>query len=97
MYLSIISQEAKTKLHCKSWTMSTFHMLCADEIFTEMMHFYISDPVADPGFSDGDGGQEPIPGERGGKNLLFGKIIAENCMKIKENESRVRGYPWIRQ
>ena len=33
--------------------------------------------VADPGLPNGGGGEQ-------GANLLFGKLVAKNCMKLKE-------------
>ena len=50
--------------------------------------------VGDPGFPTG--GASPIVR---GANLLFGKIYAENCVKMKEigsTEARVPSAPWIR-
>ena len=43
-------------------------------------------PVADPGFPRRGGANPRVPG----KNLLFGKIFAENGMKMKEIGQRER-------
>ena len=43
------------------------------------------DPVMDPWFPRCVGDDNPLVW---GKNLLFGKIFAKNCMKMKDNRSR---------
>ena len=46
-----------------------------------MLSFKMNASVVDPGFPGGGGGANP---RVWGKNLLFGKIFAKNCMKMKE-------------
>ena len=65
--------------------------------FSVVNNYKVPSAVADPGFPrGGNNGRSRI--SRGnanhwiyGKNLLFGKIFAENCMKMKEIGRR-RGY-----